>query len=202
MTAGLSYATREEWLNAFITYARPVFAAQGAPIPFNTRVSVGFPSTGYRSNTIGECWSDMASADGHFEIFLNPTNETESRICDILTHELCHAALGLEAKHGKLFKALATGLGLEGKMTATVAGQKWMDWALPILEQLGPMPYGALRTGAKMPRKKKKTYGVKLECDFCGWLSRASDTHITPHIEEHGHLNCPVPGCDGVLQIG
>jgi hypothetical protein len=56
----MTYETREEWLNAFVNAARPVFEAQGTPIPLNTRVSVGFPSTGYKSSVIGECWSSEA----------------------------------------------------------------------------------------------------------------------------------------------
>jgi len=187
--------TREAWLNAFVDQARPHFEAAGSPIPLNVRVSVGFTSTGHKGSTVGECWSSEASEDGHFEIFLAPTNQTDSRIADILTHELCHAALGMAAGHGKAFKALATTLGLTGKMTATIAGEGWYAWAAPILAILGPMPYAALRDGMKPPRKKKKTYLLKVECGQCGWLARVTAAHC------HPDMNCPVPTCDGALVV-
>lgn len=193
-----AYETREQWLNAFLRLAAPHFAALGAPIPANCRVSIGFPSAGYRSKVIGECWSNAASADNHYEIFLNPRNETDARIADILTHEACHAALGIAEGHGKRFRALASGLGLTGKMTATTAGPDWFAWAAPILTQLGPMPYGALTGAMKPPRKKKPTHGIKVECPACGWLARVNAKWIEPH----SHLNCPAPECGTEMQIG
>jgi hypothetical protein len=187
--------TREAWLNAFVDAARPHFEAAGSPIPLNVRVSIGFTSTGHKGSSIGECWSNEASDDNHYEIFISPTNQTDSRIADILTHELCHAALGMAAGHGKAFKALATGLGLEGKMTATTAGEGWYSWAAPILEHLGPMPYAAIKDGMTPPRKKKKTYLLKVECDACGWLARVTASHC------HDGMACPLPDCDGGLIV-
>jgi len=187
--------TREDWLNAFIDATRDRFDEINAPLPMNVRVAVGFTSRGLKGSRIGECWSDTASDDGHFEIFIKPTLEGEARICDVLTHELAHAAAGLQSGHGPAFKRIATALGLEGKMTATVAGQTWYDWALPIIQSLGPMPYGALKGGLSTSRKKQKTALLKVECPVCGFLARVTAKHIAPHT----HLNCPVPDCDGVL---
>jgi hypothetical protein len=187
--------TREAWLNDFVDMARPHFEAAGHPIPINTRVSIGFTSTGYKSSVIGECWSSEASDDGHFEIFLNPTTQTDSRLADILTHELCHAALGIKAGHGKSFKVLATALGLTGPMRATIAGEGWYNWAAPILALLGPMPYAAIKHGMTPPRPKKKTYLLKVECPDCGWLARVTAAHI------HDRMTCPVPICEGTLAV-
>lgn len=193
----MTYRTREDWLNAFVDYARVEFANAGYPLPDKVRVSVGFTSTGKRGNRIGECWSDMASEDGHFEIFLRPSLETDARICDVLTHELCHAAVGLAAKHGPKFAACAKAVGLEGKMTATVASKRWYDWALPILSDMGPMPYAKLNEGESTGRPKQKTNLLKVECPSCGWLARVTSKHIEPH----SHLNCPNPECVGVLEV-
>ena len=191
------YTTREEWLNAFVQRARPVFAGAGYTLPEKIRVSVGFTSTGARAKgaAIGECWSDAASEDGHFEIFIRPNATTDARIADILTHELVHAAVGLEAGHGKPFKACARAMGLEGKPTATTAGEAWYQWALPILSELGAMPYGQLNDGLSSAKPKQKTNLIRVECPSCGWLARVTKKHIEPH----SHLNCPVPGCDGEL---
>lgn len=190
-----NYQTREEYLNAFIDAARAKFESVAAPLPVNVRVAVGFTSKGFKGTAIGECWSDLASEDGHFEIFIKPTLEGEARICGVLTHELVHAAVGIEAKHGAAFKRVALALGLGGKMTATVETAEWYEWALPILSELGPMPYGAINGGVHSGRKKQKTALLKVECPACGFLARVTAKHIEPHT----HLNCPVPDCSGVL---
>lgn len=192
------FATREDWLNAFVTYARAEFLTRGFSLPDRIRVSVGFTSGGRRGKSVGECWSDDASADGYFEIFLRPSTQSDARIADILTHELCHAAVGIAEGHGKRFGACARAVGLDGKLTATHAGQHWYAWALPVLTELGPMPYGALNEGAIHTGKpKQKTSLRKLECDACGWLARVTLKHVEPH----AHLHCPVPGCDGELTL-
>lgn len=195
MTA-YKYETREEWLNAFVLYAREQFARVDAPLPEKVRVSVGFTSQGARSGRIGECWHNSASEDGYYEIFLKPTIETEARMADILTHELCHTVAGIDAGHGPAFKRVATAVGLGGRMTSTLATSGWYVWALPILNELGPMPYGRLTDGASTARRKQATNLIKVECPACGWLARVTRKHINPHT----HLNCPVPGCVGELQ--
>lgn len=193
----MTYATREDWLNAFVAEARPVFETAGYPLPDKVRVAIGFTSSGRRGKSIGECWSDTASEDGHFEIFLRPSMQSDSRIADVLTHELCHAAVGLEAKHGKPFLAAMRAVGLEGKATSTVAGTGWYKWALPVLDRLGPLPYGKLDEGMSSGKPKQKTALLKVECNVCGWLARVTMKHIAPH----EHLNCPVPDCVGVLSV-
>lgn len=189
------FDTREAWLNAFVEAAKPQFANAGYPLPDKIRVAVGFTSGGKRGKSIGECWSDAASEDGHFEIFIRPNQENDARIADILTHELVHAAVGLAARHGPKFKSCAEAVGLEGKMTATVAGENWYKWALPVLSALGPIPHAKLSEGESSAKPKQKTNLLKVECNSCGWLARVTRKHIEPHT----HLNCPVPECDGQL---
>lgn len=190
------YATREDWLNAFIDVARPIFASANAPLPINLRVSVGFTSKGFRGNRIGECWSSDASEDGHYEIFLKPTIHDRTKVCEVLTHELIHAAVGIPAGHGTAFRRVATAVGLGGKMTSTIAMADWYKWALPLIDSLGPMPYAAIDGDALSSGKPKQaTALLKVECPVCGWLARVTNKHIAPH----SALNCPVPDCVGVL---
>jgi hypothetical protein len=113
----------------------------------------------------------------------------------VLTHELIHAAVGLDAGHNAHFKRVSTSLGLTGKATATIAGEGWYSWALPIIEELGELPYGALSGGESSARKKQGTSLLKLECPVCGFLARVTKKHIAPH----AFLNCPVPDCSGEL---
>lgn len=189
----MAYATREEYLNAFIEKSRPQFECVNAPLPSNVRVSVGFTSRGMKGTRIGECWSSDASADGNFEIFIKPTLDGTAHICDVLTHELVHAAVGLDAGHNQHFKRVSTSLGLTGKLTATVAGEGWYAWALPIIAELGDMPYGALSGEHSSARKKQTAALLKVECPVCGFLARVTKKHIAPH----AFLNCPVPECLG-----
>lgn len=191
------FTTREEYLNAFIDRARPVFERANAPIPVNVRIAVGFTSRGLRSTRIGECWSDTASDDGHFEIFIKPTLVGEARICDVLTHELVHCAVGLDRGHDAFFRRVATSVGLKGKMTNTVASSDWYAWALPIIEELGTLPYAAIHGGISSARPKQKTSLLKAECPACGFLARVTSRHAAPHT----HLNCPVPDCIGTLEV-
>lgn len=191
----MTYATREEYLNAFAEKARPYFEKANAPLPSNVRVSVGFTSRGMKGSRIGECWSDDASADGHFEIFIKPTMDGAASICAVLTHELVHAAVGLDKGHNQHFKRVSASLGMVGKASSEQAGETWFKWALPILHELGDMPYGALSGEHSSARKKQTAALLKVECPVCGFLARVTKKHITPH----AYLNCPVPTCDGEM---
>ena len=185
--------TREAWLQQFAEAARPIFKKAGSPLPKKVRCSVGFPSKGIRAKSIGECWADTATKDGVCEIFIRPSLQDDaSRIADVLTHELCHAALGHEVGHGKPFKLLATGLGLTGKMTATTAGPAWHEWADPIIKRLGKFPGAKLEGVLAGGKKKQTTRMLKLVCTSCDWTCRPSSKHVLDG------LTCPTE-CGGDL---
>lgn len=206
---------REQWLNAFTEAARPVFAECGHPIPDKVRVSLGFPSKG--GAVIGQCWSDIVSGDGHFEIFIHPSKDDPSRVCGILTHELIHAAVGLAEGHKGLFKKMAHALGLEGKMTATTEGEHWHEWADPIISSLGDFPHAALspfdyegegRNRKRTPKGEgepltsappsQTNRHIKLTCSACGAIVRTSRKTIE---SAHYNLRCIDAACDGILDI-
>lgn len=200
----LKITSREDWLNRFVTMARPVFAARGFPIPAKVRVSIGFTSNGAKGRAIGECWSDAASADGSFEIFIVPGQDDAERIADILTHELAHAAVGLAAGHGPKFGKAARALGLVGKLTSTTAGPEWFQWALPILKRLGALPHAKL-AGVSSGPKKQGTRMLKATCDACGFTVRGTKVWLC-ETDDDGELRqrllrCPVPICTGVLDV-
>lgn len=209
------YATREQWLNAFVLAMAPVVASHGYELPSNIRVSLGFASAGMRSKSIGECWAVDASADGHSEIFISPTLGGDvSRIADVVTHEVVHAIVGHGAKHGRPFAKLAKALGLEGKMTATVAGLGWHEWADPIIASLGDFP-GAALTGKSSAKPKQSTRMVKATCNHegCGMILRTTRkwfdharTEALNSVDPNGEAEdeneelpevwfaCPIPG--------
>lgn len=192
------YGTREEWLNAFIDASRPVFEKAGAKLPVKVRASIGFPSKGRRSNCIGECWSDTNSADGTYEIFLRPSLDGANRIADVLTHELIHAAHGIKEGHGRTFKRTMTALGLIGKATATLAGEGWYAWALPIIESLGALPAAKLDDSWLTVDKKQKTRLIKCECTSCGFIMRTTATWLN----SAAYIRCPDPDCGSSMNVG
>lgn len=191
------HTTRESWLLAFVDASRPQFEAAGAPLPEAIRVAIGMPSAGARSNVIGECWTFAASADGAVEIFIRPSLQSDaSRVADVLTHELIHAALGIEEGHGHGFRRVMKALGLSGKATATVAGPEWHTWADPILADLGPLPGAALMDSAvKGGKKKQTTRYLKVVCTDCEWQARVTAKHL-----EGRELRCPDAHCEGLLK--
>lgn len=194
---------REDWLNAFAqAAARPFMELSGYAIPDNVRISVGFPLTGSKkSKAIGQCWDYTASKDGHFEIFIHPKLGDTKEVAAVLTHELVHAVVGLEAKHGPEFKGVFHKVGMTGKATQCATGEAWAQWALPVLADLGDIPHAALDGGRSNAPKEQKNRQMKAECDACGFIFRASRQRFQQAIDEHGGVRCPTPDCDGVLSI-
>lgn len=190
-----SYATREQWLMRVVDAMRPIFEERGYKLPEKIRVSVGFPSTGYRSKAIGECWPTRCSADKYNQIFVTPTLTTERALASLLTHELCHAWDDCKSGHKAPFKKCGTAMGLIGKPTHMSGGPEWDAWALPILEQVGKIPHGAIE--AYTPKKKQTTRMLKCECPACGFTFRTS----AKWMEGKEYLTCPDPDCQETIHI-
>jgi len=167
-------ATREEWLTSAIDILRPDFTELDATIPDSVRVTCGWPSQGGRpgrKQRIGECWPPSCSEDDTTEMFINPMLGDGVEALEVLVHELVHAAVGCDAGHKGPFRTVAKGIGLEGKMTATRAGETLRAKLEGIAESLGDYPH------AKLTPKKKTPQGtrmLKLECPACGWMARTS----------------------------
>lgn len=172
--------TREEWLYKARDEMRDLFAEKGYPLPENVRVSCGFPSRsamGKARRRIGECWTDEASEDKHFEIFVSPVLDDGVEVLATLAHELVHAAVGVKAGHKGPFRTLATALGLEGKMTATHAGEQFKQHASDWLLRLGVYPHAKL-DGAMKKIDKQGTRMLKVVCGNCGYTVRTTQKWI------------------------
>ncbi len=168
-TLGIKYATREEWLGAAALAVRPLFDAQGAADYPRFRVSCGWPKGGRKA--IGQAWHPKSSGDATSELFISPEMEDPVRILDILIHELIHAVVGTEAGHKGPFRKLAKAIGLEGKMTATVAGPALTVELYYLLGALGPYPHAEL---SKLSVVKQTTRMLKLTCGGCGFICRTT----------------------------
>jgi hypothetical protein len=188
---------REDWLKLAEQKMVAWIVALSYAYPENTRISCGFPkSSKGRNNAIGQCWSSAASADRTHEIFISPTQADKARVCDILLHEMVHATVGIEAGHGKPFTTLARALGLEGKPTATFAGEALKARIDGMLETLPDYPHATI-TPSVQTTKKQKTALLRCECPQCGYLARVT----AKWVDSVGAPICPAcdvtMNCDG-----
>lgn len=206
----LTWNNREEWLHHFVKLCRPIFLEKGYTLPEKIRVGVSWSARGgMRGKSIGECWTDSASKDGTTEIFVSPKLDDSMRIAGVLTHELCHAAVGIKAGHGPIFAKCAKALGLEGKMTATTEGPEWHKVFGPIIDQMGPMPHATISGDETSAKPKQSTRMIKCTCDTCGMVFRTSKKWLTPadEADDEGDfdaelgLRCPKFSCEGMVNV-
>ena len=187
MTA--KFQTREEWLVAAVAALTPLFEELGETVPA-VRVSVGWPGgNGRKNSVIGQCWATGASADKVAQLFISPVLDDAVRVLDVLTHELVHAVDDCQSGHKGRFAKIAKALGLEGKMTATVAGEDLKAKLEGIVGELGEYPHAALANaqGADGP-KKQTTRMMKVECaEGSGYKARMTRQWL----EEFGAPICP-----------
>lgn len=190
-----SISTREQWLLAVTGQLRPFFAEVGAELPEALRVSCGWPSSrglaspSGKNRTIGQCWPTAFSGDGTPEVFISPVLCDAVQVGATLVHELVHVKLDCSGGHGPTFKKHAVALGLEGKMTATVAGAELTSRLVKVCAIVGPYPHATLdRTMVK----KEGTRMLKLLCPDCGYTARTTAKWLA--------VGCPTCVCGSEME--
>lgn len=184
---------RETWLTITTDEMRKHFVSVGHEIPANVVATCGFPSKSALSRKrkrIGECWRSEASDGNVFEIFISPLVSDGLEVAAILAHELCHATVGLDAKHGPKFKKCALAIGLEGKMTATVAGEKFRLWYDS--GDFGPYPHARLNAQSDDGTKKQTTRLIKAECGSCADEGTPYIVRLSQSTLDLGAPICPI----------
>lgn len=151
--------TREEYLMAAVEELRPHFAKQKLEIP-PVKVSCGFASKS-PLKTLGECWSAECTFDGTRQIFISPTHKSAVDALGTLAHELLHACLPDDAKHGPKFKDGMKLVGLEGKAIHAGPGPELQLFIEQIVERLGDFPNPTLK-----PKEKKKLEKAQAKKSF------------------------------------
>jgi hypothetical protein len=165
--------TREQWLEKAIGLIAPkLFEPNGLKVP-RVRVSVGFTGARQEMKTLGACWSPKASSDGVAQIFITPRLDDSLEVLAVLVHELIHAAIGNDKGHGPAFRKAALSIGLEGKMTATIAGPALIEHLNAFVKRLGPIPHAALNAN-KSGRKKQGTRLIKVFCPDTEYTARTT----------------------------
>lgn len=113
--------TREEWLReAAILIEKDILSKQLVSLPEQWTVSVGFPFGSAKA--IGQAWDKESSEDKQtHQMFISPVlgNHDIVQMLQVLLHEMIHLAVGVDQKHGGMFKTVARNIGLEGRLTAT-----------------------------------------------------------------------------------
>ena len=179
--------TREEWLGKMVARLRPEFEKKGATVPKKVRASCGFPSKSALANKarrLGEAWSDKNSEDQSWEVFISPLLKDSIEVAGILVHELVHTAVGIECGHRGPFKRVAVAMGLEGKMTATTAGEQLKSLLTAITDKSGPYPHARLVASNRPKTQTTRMHLVK--CPQCGYQVRTTRKWL-----EVGVPTCP-----------
>jgi len=135
------------------------------------RVACGFPPRSRGGKVVGVCINASASEDNHFEVYINPSVAKGFDALEVLAHELCHVVDKMESGHRGRFARIARGIGLEGKLTATYAGNSLAKKLRSIEKVLGEYPHGSVNIEKT---KKQSTRLVKVECEPCRNIARQS----------------------------
>lgn len=192
----LLFHTREAWLEEVVRQFRGTFETLNLNLPSVLHLSCGLPSKGAFSETrrvLGQHWPASASTDGGHHIFISPLIEDGLGAAGVLLHELVHACLPPDAKHGPQFKAAAHKLGLtSGKPKSAAPGPELTKTLEDvILLKLGRYPHAALIPPERREGEKGKGRMLKI---FCAkgheeYVLRGSRKTINL-----GVPNCPVCG--------
>ncbi len=178
------HTTREGWMMSFVEHVKPVFKSLKHPLP-TVRVSCGMPS---RKRVGGVCYHSICSEDSAREIFVSAGKDNSIDVLQILIHELCHAALPDDAKHGPAFCSLAKQVGLEGKMTESVPSEELVKCLHTFIKStLGKYPHRKMIADES---KKQTTRLIKMVCKGCSMVIRSSRKWIDD-------VGCPRCACGG-----
>lgn len=187
----VSLTTREAWLMHFAElYLWPRIEAAGAQRPHKYRVSVGFPKgrRGTKGHSVGQCWSQEVSADQTCEIFVSPELDATQAVA-VLSHEACHAAVGVRHGHRAPFKKLALAIGLTGPMRATLPTADFENTIRAWIAAESPYPHAPLSAASSPTRPGSRL--LKARCEGCGYIVR-----VTRQWLDIASPICPNPNCD------
>lgn len=179
----MTFETREGWLNAGVEKLCPLVEEQGYRVPEKLQVAVSWPKG--RGEAIGQCFHPNWTHDGTCHLSVSPTlGDDPARVLDVLLHEIGHAVVGTEHGHKTPFRRFMRAVGLEGKPTATVAGDELRPKLEALASELGPYPHSPMSEPERVARGSKRAqvkYVSPTEPDFKVWLTpRLIDEHGVP----------------------
>lgn len=199
-----NYVDRETYLNALVVLLQgDVFTDAGIePEQWDTRkyrITCGFP-LGYRGSrtgrvVLGQAFDPSISADGTYEVCVNPILDDPLHVAEVTVHEMIHVYAGIACGHRGEFARIARAVGLTGPMTSTTAGPALKRTLEECVESLGPYPHAAIDP---RNRRKQGTRLLKLACTSCGFTARVSAKWGD---RIHSSSTCPVCNTVGSLTV-
>src|SRR6266702_3582893 len=154
---------REAWLEQAVILLREYMASCSLYLYSYPRASCGFPSRGGEGRTVrtvGQCFSPKVCRDGRSQVFISPVVSGSIEVLGILLHELIHAAVGVEHKHGKVFSQAAKRVGLVRPWRATTIGETLRPVLDRFVTLLGPYPHAAIQLEAMQRATSQETSDV------------------------------------------
>jgi hypothetical protein len=201
---------REEWLQDATGQLRPYFLECGLELPQKIRFAIAFPSTGRKGNRLGETWHSRSSGDGTYEIIIRSDLAEPADVLAVLVNKLVHTVVPDDASHGRRFRAVATKVGLSGKIHKSEPGPLLQRRLGEIADKLGPLPHAALNitdnpmTTKPVDRPKRQSgRKLKAECLECAnegksYILRIAAASVRdvgkPHCPKHGEMSVEEPG--------
>ena len=184
--------TREQWLNESASLILddiiPSTQAEGLPVP-DYRISVA----PLKASALAECHNKASSSNGHNEIFVAAHSEDSLSLLGALCHELIHAYDDCKSGHRNFFARTARRIGLEGKLTHTVAGLELAATLQSYIDLLGPIPHDKMN----LKPKSKGRNNNKIKCDACGFQA-----NLSAKWAELVHTGAECPCCEShTLQV-
>jgi hypothetical protein len=161
------------------------------------RISVGFPPGNRGGKAVAVCYKREVSTDGVNEIFVTPERDDPMQVLGDVAHEVIHAVDDCESGHQNFFAKVARKIGLEGKLTSTVAGADLLDVLAGYVDFLGAYPHHKMEI-AKI--KKDGTRQLKVKCHECDMTFRTSQKWINKIDTWTAH--CPCCDSTGTLRVG
>lgn len=189
-TSKCKYLTREAWLQAAVEELRPKY---GKKLPEKIHTIISWPKGASKAQ--GQFFSSNWTTQRGVYICLSPEiKEVTGKIglLSILMHELVHASLETEEKgtkgHGVPFKALATSLGLEGKMRSSHANETLVKELDQLAKKLGSFPHVPMVNVKEKKKPAGKTcvrYVSPVNDKYSCWVS-------VKQAKEVGGPICPI----------
>ncbi len=160
-------------------------------------MSSGMTKTGEAAH----CHYKQATGNGKHEIRMSVTlggkkkQADSARIADILLHEMIHTMTYRHGHRGGFFW-ICKNVGLEGKMTSTVASPELRERIITdVVKVLGKYPHGGVKLAGRFAPRGQRGVGsrsIKCECQQCGCTIRMTRVWITKALDEQGWVSCPV----------
>ena len=171
-----------------------LFKPVGVELPEDIEFSASFParaalpSSNGGSHTVGVCYPREMSQDKHILVHVSPLIGDELEALAILAHELCHASDNCSSGHRNHFRKTALGIGLEGKMTSTHAGDQLIAKLKGMVDVLGEYPQVSLA----VQKRVSGTRNLLIESvnPQCGLKMRTSKKQIDEGIKLNGWVIC------------